>query len=73
FSKAAFRLKETEVSQPVETPFGLHLIKCLEIEPGTRSFSEVLPAVKQAAMNDMFRRLAARQRRSAKIKVRKLP
>ena len=42
FDEVAFSLNKGEVSQPVETPFGIHLIKVEEIKPGReKSFDEV--------------------------------
>ena len=34
FAKAAFALKPYQMSEPVSTEFGLHLILCIEIRPG---------------------------------------
>ena len=47
FEKAAFALKPGEVSEPVQTAFGLHLIKLLEVKPGNiKPFAEVADQVK---------------------------
>jgi peptidyl-prolyl cis-trans isomerase D len=42
FSKVAFELPKGELSQPVKTPFGYHLIKVTELVPATiKPFEEV--------------------------------
>ena len=39
FSRAAFALEVGQVSQPVVTRFGVHLIRCDAVKPGTRNRS----------------------------------
>ncbi|MSR15653.1 MAG: hypothetical protein EXR86_14070 [Gammaproteobacteria bacterium] len=42
FEQAAFKLKVDEVSEPIKTAFGFHIIKLKAIAPsGTKSYSEV--------------------------------
>jgi parvulin-like peptidyl-prolyl isomerase len=40
FSRAAFALNQNEVSPPVITPFGVHLVRCIEIESGQRTWQD---------------------------------
>lgn len=61
FSRAAFRLQRLEVSPPVLSRFGVHLITCLEVEPGQRTFREAGPGLVQAATQFLFDWAAARQ------------
>jgi len=41
FSRAAFALQTGQISPPVRSPFGVHLIRCEAIKPGTEQ--PVLP------------------------------
>ena len=48
FDEAAFALSEGEVSAPVKTSFGFHLIKVTELEPArTKPFADVKAEVKK--------------------------
>ena len=67
FSRAAFQLEKDQVSEPVRTRFGVHLIQCLEIEPGKREFDDVRPQVAASAARYLFDRLARRNRRGVTI------
>jgi parvulin-like peptidyl-prolyl isomerase len=67
FAKAAFALEPEQVSKPVVTSFGVHLIKSLEIKPGQRQWHEMEPEVRQAATAYAFDWLADRRRSLAKI------
>lgn len=53
FEKAAFSLKPGEISQPVRSPFGLHLIKIDEKEAGgTKPFESVMEEARKGAAID---------------------
>jgi parvulin-like peptidyl-prolyl isomerase len=67
FSKAAFSLKTGEVSQPLVSPFGVHLITVLEVKPGTKTWRDAAGELRPAVTLYLFRWLADRERLAAKI------
>lgn len=67
FSRAAYVLKKGEVSEPVETALGVHLITVLEEMPGDKKLSDVRSEVEVAFAQFLFERLAEQLRPSAKI------
>ncbi len=69
FLDAAFQLDVDEISPPVVTPAGVHLIRCLEVQPGERSLRDVREQVILSATQRLFRNLAGRQSKSARIEI----
>lgn len=67
FAKAAFQLKPGEISPPVVTPFGVHLIKVVEARPGTRHWTDVRDEIRREAAHAAYEELASQQRATAKI------
>lgn len=65
FSRAAFELEKGQISQPIVTPFGVHLIQCLETCPGEKSASDCRDELRLAVSQELFQRLAAEERRGA--------
>ena len=67
FSRSAFALKKGEVSQPVVTAFGVHLIQVLETIPGQRSWEDCREELRPAVTLYLFRWIAEKERKTAKI------
>lgn len=58
FAQAAFALDKGEISQPVVTTFGVHLIQVTEIEPGKKSFAEVRDQLQPRVAQQVAQELA---------------
>jgi parvulin-like peptidyl-prolyl isomerase len=67
FSRTAFDLERGQISQPIVTPFGVHLVQCLEIRPGEKTVADCREELRLAASQALFDRLAAEERRRAKV------
>ena len=70
FAKAAFALKVGELSEIVETEYGLHLIKVTDRKPGLAStFEKSIEDVRDAVAEDMRADLIAKLRKVARIQI----
>jgi parvulin-like peptidyl-prolyl isomerase len=69
FSRAAFALEKGEISPPVATVFGIHLITVTDEKPGDKKLADVRDIVRSALAEQLFEQLAARQRPKAKIEM----
>jgi peptidyl-prolyl cis-trans isomerase C len=70
FAKAAFALKVGEVSEPVDTEYGVHLILVSERRPGTPSkFETVADLVRECYAEDIRQQLIAGLRKQVPIQV----
>lgn len=69
FTAAAFKLEPNEISSPTETPFGMHLIKCLEVKPGSRGWRDCRTELKRDATQWAFRQIAEQHRNRIKIQI----
>jgi peptidyl-prolyl cis-trans isomerase C len=67
FSRAAFALKKGEVSEPLVSPFGVHLITVLDEKPGTKTWRDVESELRPAVTLYLFRWIADKERATAKV------
>ncbi len=67
FSKAAFALAKDEISPPIVTPFGVHLIQCTDVRSGTKSWTDVRSELAAAYAQDQFHKLADEMRPTVMI------
>ncbi len=72
FEEVLYRLKKGEISEPVKTQFGFHIIRLTDrSEPGVREFRAVKRLVDERLMNEkrskLFRALVERLRGNTKI------
>ncbi|MEX0711272.1 MAG: peptidylprolyl isomerase [Pirellulales bacterium] len=67
FSRAAFALEKGEISPPVTTQFGIHLIQCTDVKPGTLTWQDVRGDLAAAVARELFADLARPLRAKAKV------
>lgn len=67
FSAAAFALEKNQVSEPVQTKFGIHLIQVLEKKPGQKTWQDCRRELRSAVTQYLFQWIAERERKSTQI------
>lgn len=69
FSRAAFALEKGQVSEPVRSAAGIHLITALDVKPGTKLAKEAEAELRPAVTLYLFRWIADKERARAKIEL----
>jgi len=68
FSLAAFKLTAGEISPPVRTPFGVNLIRCDEVVPGTKKASDLSGPIDEALAKELLAKISQLERRETPVK-----
>ena len=68
FARAAFDLQVGEISQPVVTRFGIHLIRVTKIKPGEKKWTDVREQLQAPLSQELLKKLAAEERPRADVK-----
>lgn len=67
FAAAAFKVPKGNLSEPVITPYGVHLLKVTDSRRGSKTWSDAKEQLKAPAAQAIFNQLAEQQRAAAKI------
>ena len=70
FADAAFKMKKGEVSKPVQTPFGFHIIKLIDTKQGQDAeFDSVEPRVKNDLRGELTHKLVEDLKKKRNVKI----
>ncbi len=67
FAAAAFALEKGQISPPVQTTFGIHLIYVTDIKPGKLNWDNVKNELRVPFAQELFDKIAAEQAKTIKV------
>lgn len=74
FAKSAFALKKGEISAPVETDYGMHLILVTDTKPGQNvDFEAMKDEILNQYASDLQTQIIEAERKNAKIEIKPMP
>lgn len=74
FAEAAFAMKKGQISDPVETEYGWHLIQVTDRQQGAEpKFDEIKDLIRQQYATDLQNQIVAEARKTAKIDTKEMP
>jgi len=62
FSKPVYRLAKGDVSRPIVSPFGVHVVKVTDVQPGRIGIDAVRPRIEKVLFTDLVRDLVEEAR-----------
>jgi len=68
FSRAAFQLQAGQISPPVRSHFGVHLIRCDEVLPGTKKLSDLAGPIDEALAKELLEKISQLERPQTPVK-----
>lgn len=62
FARPVYRLAKGDVSRPIVTPFGVHVVKVTDVQPGRIGIDVVRPRIEKVLLADLVRALVEEAR-----------
>lgn len=67
FARQAFAMAKGEISKPVATPFGVHLVRVTDLKPGEGRPETLRPQLEKLVVQDAIREIVSRGRQATPI------